>query len=824
MIRHRTHFRAALAACVSVLALAGAAQAADPAAGAESSVSEVVVTADRAGLLERRPSDTVLGLTKPLIETPRAASLISATTIQRYGIQNINAFVAVSPNTYTGSWYGVPGALEVRGTFADNYFQGFKLIENRGTYSTPIGDAAQIEIVRGPPSPIYGPGKVGGFLNFVPKSARSEGLTRPTGEVEVTYGSYDKKSVNGQFGAPFSLGSLPGGIYVYGQVEDSHSFYRGIHPRRQLGEISLTLDLPGHWNASVDALVYHSDGDVQTAGWNRITQDLIDNQTYITGRNTTLAATPGVGYLTPAQATPGAFAPYPNNFTAVGGGLYAAYGVPAAFLPAQFQLNSPGAGTTAKLSPRTVYTGSQDFSKTLTPIVVFTLARDFANDSALKLQFFYNGLSNQRYVSYGFPAWFRADTVEGRVTYDFKLGDPGSFLRADTLVGGSYRYYSGRDRQSFITGLIALDRRDLTVGATPTDSMCSPFSQGINDDRIPANCQGWELDIRSTERDGGIFATTDISAGDRFDLVLGGRYDRYDVHSTDTGIQSFDAPEAAASRGVLTYTISGTYKLGWGLMPYVAYARSASLEVQQAGDLKPNDILSGGWISRSSLTEGGIKFQLLNRTLVGSIDGYVQERSQLAGLNAVAQRTRSNGAEIEVRYLATRNLSFTLSGDIQHTKVLGPDNSTVYLPASAVCGATPACELSVWGGSYLAFQFSALPGRAGDYELTSIPHGVVSAYVNYISDDHPWGKAGVTFGVTHVSQTSQLIVNPVVYPAYTLLNASLFFQHGPYEIDLNIDNLTDAVYFTPNTDPTYVNVAAIPGVGREWRVTVKRRF
>jgi len=72
--------------------------------------------------------------------------------------------------------------------------------------------------------------------------------------------------------------------------------------------------------------------------------------------------------------------------------------------------------------------------------------------------------------------------------------------------------------------------------------------------------------------------------------------------------------------------------------------------------------------------------------------------------------------------------------------------------------------------------------------------------------------------------SAQLIVNPVVYPAYTLLNASLFFQHGPYEIDLNIDNLTDAVYFTPNTDPTYVNVAAIPGVGREWRVTVKRRF
>jgi iron complex outermembrane receptor protein len=69
----------------------------------------------------------------------------------------------------------VPGALNIRGTLAENYFRGFKRVENRGTYSTPIGGAAQIEIVRGPPTPIYGAGKVGGMLNFIPKSARDEG-------------------------------------------------------------------------------------------------------------------------------------------------------------------------------------------------------------------------------------------------------------------------------------------------------------------------------------------------------------------------------------------------------------------------------------------------------------------------------------------------------------------------------------------------------------------------------------------------------------------------------------------------------------------------
>src|SRR5271155_427734 len=151
------------ASAVSLVALATAARA-EGDAPAQTGVSEVVVTADRAGLLERRPNNTVFGLDKPLIDTPRSASLISDLTIQRYGIQTIDNLVAVAPGTLTASFYGVAGSLNIRGTYAENYFKGFKEIENLGTYTTPVGDAAQIEIVRGPPSPIYGPGRVGGFL------------------------------------------------------------------------------------------------------------------------------------------------------------------------------------------------------------------------------------------------------------------------------------------------------------------------------------------------------------------------------------------------------------------------------------------------------------------------------------------------------------------------------------------------------------------------------------------------------------------------------------------------------------------------------------
>jgi iron complex outermembrane receptor protein len=801
------------------------ARATDAPAPPSTTVGEVVITADKAGLLERRPTSTVFGLRKALIDTPRAASLVSDTTIQRYGIQTVNDLVAVSPSSYTASFYGVPGSLDVRGTLADNYFLGFKLIENRGTYSTPIGDASQIDVVRGPPSPIYGPGKVGGFLNFVPKSVKSESLTHPVGEIDVTGGSYGKKVIDGQVGAPISLGTASGGVYAYGEDEDSDSFYEGVHPKHQLGELSVDFDLPGGWSTSFDGLYFHSTGDVQTPGWNRLTQDLIDNGTYITGHNTTLAATPGVGYLTPAQATPFGGA-YPTNFTAVGGGLYAVYPlVPSSALPAQFSLNSLGAGTTVQLSPRNIGVGPDDFSKTSMPAFVFGVAKDLPGDSTLKLQLFYNGLENQRFVSYGYPAWFRTNTFEGRATYDFKLTGFDGAVVANTIVGVSYRDYQGRDMQSFNSGLIAVDRRDYSVGATPTDTMCDPFAAGITGDQKPANCIGWEMDVHSHEGDGGIFATTDIEIGRKLDIILGARNDDYHVRSVDTGILPFEttAPQSA-SKDNASYTASVSYKLGWGLMPYLTYARDGALEVQQAGDLKPQDIQTGAWISQSDLAEAGVKFQLLNHTLVGSVDIYKQHRAEPAGLSDVSQRTESIGEELEVRWLATKNLSFTVSADTQHTEVLGPDKEDAYLPASAVCGATPACDLSVWGGAYLVFAFDTLPGRAGNYALTTIPDTVGSLYANYITDAHPWGKLGVTAGATYVSQTAQTIQNGLVYPAYTLVNLSGFYKRGPYEVDLNIDNLFDKFYVTPNSDPIYINVTAIPGVGREWRLTLKRTF
>ena len=763
----------------------------------------IVVARDKAGLLEKQPSTSVFGLAKPLIETPRSASLVSDRTLERYGVLTLDGVTKVSPGTHTASFYGVPGALNVRGTLAENYFRGFKRVENRGTYSTPIGGAARIEIVRGPPTPVYGAGKVGGLVNFIPKSARDEGrfLAGPDAEITATVGSYNKKLVTGQFGAPLALGKAEGGLYVYGEAEDSHSFYRGVYPRRQILEVSSDFDLGGGWSTAFGGMVFHSDGDVQTPGWNRLTHDLIDHRAYVTGRDTSLVDADRNGKLTPNEV---GFYPYNSA-------LYIPYyGFPATDAAHTLDV---GVGTT-RLDRRTVYISPADFSKTNTQTFYLDLAKDLDGDRQVKLQLFHDRLENRRFVSYGYPATTDAEVGEVRLTYAFSTKV--AAVRARTLVGGSHRAFEGRRRESFNSGLIALDRRDISFGATATDTIDSPF-----DDEPGGIGLQWENDNRSTWRQTGVFVTTDVEAGP-LDLVLGGRWDHYGVESEDTGILSYVvAGKQADHRNKATYSASLSYRLAAGLMPYVSYAKAAALEMSQAGDIAPNLVADGAWLSRSDLSEAGVKVQLLRGTLIGSVAAYRQTRTQIAGALAAptVQGARSKGVEVEVRWLASERLSFTFAGNSQRTTIKGPDASFQYIPAYAagVSGAQG------YGGSYVVWSFASLPGRAGDYAYTLIPKSVVSLYGTYTSKGYDWGQAGATLGVSHVGRTAGTVQDAVRYPAYFLVNVSAFVERGPYALSVNVDNLFNRFYVTPDAD-TYANLGALPGKGREWRATLKRTF
>jgi iron complex outermembrane receptor protein len=762
---------------------------------ADNTISEsVTVTGDTVHLLATGASDAALGLSKPLIETPRAVTLVSDTTIARYGISGLDDLTAITPSAYTASFYGVEGQVTLRGTAAENYFRGFKRAENRGTYETPLGDAASLEILRGPPSPIYGAGKVGGLVNFVPKTQSAQG-----GLATLTYGSYSKRNATLEGGTTFTLGGAAGDVHAYGEVDDSYSFYRGLHPSHQLLEVSGDLAL-GEWSLSADYMYYHANGEIQTPGWNRLTQDLIDSGTYITGRNTSLSDADGNGRLTLDELGGDPYA-YDPGFTPL---------ACVACTDAAHRLDS-GFGTT-RLSPRTVYMARGiDFSNTVTHTGFLEAARPLAA-GRLRLQLFADTLANDRFVSYGFPGSYRTEIGEARLRYDVTR-DFGR-LATQTVMGASYRYVHAVGKESYNSGVIALDRRDISAGARPNDIIDSPF----NRDAPGSVGLGWENDVRSNTGDAGLFITSDLKWDDSIDLTLGGRYDAFDVRSRDMGVLAYEPAAGRGNAGRFTYSASLSYDTGLGIVPYLTNASTAAIEIGQASQVLTSLLANRDWLSDGGLNEAGIKFTALGDHLMGSLAWFVQSRTQLsqgAGVTSV-MGTRAKGAELELRYVASANLSLTLAAGLQHTVVKGPDHAFAYVPARLM-GIAPR---DGFGGGYMVYDFSTLPGRGGDYENTLLPHAVVSPWLVYTGDSGDWGAS---LGATYVGRTRQTVPGGLVFPAHTTINLSAFLRSGAWEADANIDNVGDARGFTPDAD-TYANLGALPGIGRVWRITLKRRF
>ena len=145
---------AALLSSLTALPLTASAQ--DP------EIEEVVVT----GTLNSLPGenvDSIFGFNKSIVETPRSASTISEEMMDRFNMSDIDELVVVTPGSFTQSFFGVAGALDVRGTPGETYFRGMRRLDNPGNYPTPIGASDRVDIVRGPASPIYGPAKIGGY-------------------------------------------------------------------------------------------------------------------------------------------------------------------------------------------------------------------------------------------------------------------------------------------------------------------------------------------------------------------------------------------------------------------------------------------------------------------------------------------------------------------------------------------------------------------------------------------------------------------------------------------------------------------------------------
>ena len=461
------------------------------------------------GSLPGQAVESVFGFGESILETPRSVSTISNQQMERFAITDIDELVAFSPGTFTQSFFGVAGSLDVRGTPGENYFRGVKRLDNPGNFPTPIGASSSVDIVRGPASPIHGPSKIGGYLNFTPKSSRASGgqyLTENKGEFSVTTGSWDKSVITAEVGGPVEVAGKEMGFYLYGEVENSGSYYDNSGTDQTVFQASFNGDITENFRFEVGGMYHKYDGN-QVAGWNRLSQELIDNGTYVTGTAKPLD-TNGDGSISHQEY--GAVNLAGNSFFYVPGASFTDSEATEAMM-----LENSGTGT---LSHNQVLTAADDQLANIATTLYLDMFYYTDNGWEIKNQLFYDAYDNINENAYGFSQKHDSYVVENKLVFsnEFEFDS----LTAQVQLSPSIRYTNFEHADDFTHEYF--DRRDLTMQSTALD-------RRLLATRIDKDYDNYDV---GSYTDYGIAAMSNLTWDWGLNVLLGLRYDSIDIDST----------------------------------------------------------------------------------------------------------------------------------------------------------------------------------------------------------------------------------------------------------------------------------------------------
>lgn len=763
-------------------------------------LEEIVVT----GSLRSLPGEEVdvFGFGKSLLETPRSVSTISSEQMERFNVTDIQELVAFSPGTFTQSFFGVAGSLDIRGTPGETYFRGVRRVDNPGNYATPIAAADRIDIVRGPASPIYGPSKIGGYLNFNPKSARvasGEYLEKTTGGVSYSAGSWDRNVISADIGGALSDRA---GYYLFAEYEDSDSFYSNTDREQTILQAAFDMDITDKLHIQFGAM-YHDFLSNQVAGWNRLSQDLVDNGTYVTGTAQSLAA-PGSSKITHADYNAAGI----SQFV-----LFPSFVNEAAINPLS-ALENPGRTTLRRSS---VLVDPNDELDNQTTTLYFDAVYSADNGLEIKNQMFYEKLKNNNENAYGFSQAGETWAFEDKLVFSYSMQGKG--VTSNLQFSPSIRITDFERGNDFINEYF--DRRDLSQSAAERDPSLDArvLSTQINDD--------WSAYQFGDYTMYGLAFLGNFVWDNGLEVTLGVRQDWIDMKSS-TPLDRLLFPPGdlvtAFPDGVATFRdsddiFSWTASVSWdtpiGLIPYVTLSEQSTIIADQMGDLPLALVRNSNATDTSKLWEVGVKGSYLDDSLYFALSYYEQERTDFNAQAIVTNAsTETKGMEAELRWVITPQLVITAAWtNVEITMISALENGNLF----SFFGADDFPQVNpelVYGGQVIGL----IP--AGDGRKQGIPENIFSATATY---DFLNGLA-VNASIIDVDSTFSGFSKSVKLPSYTLVNAGLTWDYDNWKLSLTGKNLTNEAYFRSNFPNLFGSQVVLPELPRHWVARVGYRF
>ena len=767
----------------------------------ESTIEEIVVIGELRSL-PGESVESVFGFDKSLLETPRSASTVSFEQIERFNIKDIDGLVALAPGTFTQSFFGVAGSLDVRGTPGETYFRGVRRLDNPGNFPTPIGAADRIDIVRGPSSPISGPSKIGGFLNFEPKSARASGgqyLEENEGAISFTTGRWDQRVLTAEVGGPAKVAGRDFGYYLYAEVEDSGSFYDNTSTDQTIIQASFDMDVNDRLRLQWGGMYHDFDGN-QVAGWNRLTQDLIDDSIYTTGSPQGLD-TNGDGSISHQE-----YFALNNPFIF---GLIPGQGTTLEELAPDPLLALQNPGTT-ELSRSNVLVAPDDTLENEDIVLYFDVIYDIAENISIKNQLYFETYDNLNENAYGFSQFADTYVIEDKLVISgaHDLGN----LDAAWQVSPSLRYTDFEHGDDFINEYF--DRRDLTGPSTALDRRL--LATRINDDFSTFSIGDYV--------NFGIAGLVDLDWDFGLNLTGGVRWDTIDIDSrTPVDLLLFppgpdDAVDESDTVDGWSWTISVSYETPWGVRPYFTAAEQSTIVAGQGAQIEPQTLADGGAFDTSELLEAGIKGSFLDDNLYVALSFYRQERSDFSAQSIVTnQSTETEGIEFELRWAVTDRLLITggwSNIEVTNLQTL-EDGGRFSFIGSEDLPNIPGSAL--FGGAPIGVVFRE--GEEGA-RRAGTPENIFSFTGTYNFTEQIAGH----FSVVDVEAVDSGFSGSVRLPSYTLLNIGGVFENEKFQLGFNVKNVTNERYFRANFPNLFGTTIVLPELPRHYTATLSYNF
>lgn len=783
-------------------------------------VSEVT---DDLSILPSEPSEGAFGLDLTLLETPRSVTEVSSDLIKSYGLRSVDDLVRLTPGAFTSSFFGIRGAMDIRGSAADNYFRGFRRIANPGAFNTIVRGAETLEVLRGPVSPLYGHGSVGGQLNYSPKTSKSETakyILEPTGRVDLTLGSYDQKLLAVEYGAPFTTpGGKQAGVYFFSEVERSGSYFHGYSPTSELAQLAFDVDYSDTTKLEF-GVQYQTTDSIQVPGWTRVTQALVDRGEYITGtpsvRNN-LSEVVGDDRLTPEES---GFvtgnAPFFINNSFSGTTSFCAPSDAQGYTftyrgttrdVCAFPVINPLTNTgTSSIGHRVTFIDPLDFADTTAITAYFDAITQVSDNLTWKNQFFYDYLDHTKHQSWGFTALYPGvEVLEARssLTASYDIGG----VQSKTVFGVNLRKEDIDHKEAWYDE--NFDRRDMLVGPTADDridwAVVNPWENAsilYDADGNPTGIDGtvrrnFNGEQKSKLINTGIFLLSDMRFGN-LTFLIGGRYDDFDVDSRNDALTLLGIPfdssgTQSGTEQATSYNFSVSYGTDFGLRPYITVAESSSLSTNQVGGINPGTVGDGSFVQTSEITEGGFKYSGLDGALYAAVAFYDQERTFRDGQTGALIAQFGKGIEAETRLVLSD--SFYLTATLTNSDITEVSDGALAVINQYQFAEQNGLNVTDLYGGRVSGPRSTFVGSQTEVDTPGLPDTVASAYGSY-SFNVADAQMIASLGFTYADSTYMDVTESVMLPSYMVWTASLSYLLDKIEIMATINNLTNEEYYT----------------------------